>query len=106
MKHHDSYGTFRYPLHGGIQRISIYRESRTSNLPTLLQLQITNKKFDAKVKQFVVPTWMTLDGYSVLPIGRIPRYKLLLSDLARRLPADRLDEVNTCSLVSKNSDIL
>jgi hypothetical protein len=73
-----------------------YRESHTNDLPTLLQLQITNKKFDAKVKQFVVPTWMTLDGYSVLPIGRIPRYKLLLSDLARRLPVDRLDEVNTC----------
>lgn len=88
-EHFDNYFMQLYSAY-----VDRYRQSLTNQ--TTLQMQITNKKFDTKVKQFGVPVWMPVDSYLALPVGRVPRYKLLLSDLARRLPEDRRDEVNGC----------
>ncbi|KAG0088909.1 hypothetical protein BGZ92_005566 [Podila epicladia] len=68
------------------------------NALRVLQTQLTNSKYKKKTKEFLRRcakhpnhTQLGLQGYLLLPVQRIPRYKMLLGDLLENTWPDHVD---------------
>ncbi|KAF8927229.1 hypothetical protein BGZ58_010547 [Dissophora ornata] len=80
------------------------------NALRVLQTQLTQAKHKKKMKEFLRRcakhpnhTQLALQGYLLLPVQRIPRYKLLLQDLLENTWADHVDHQDIAMALEKIS---
>ncbi|ORZ13816.1 Dbl homology domain-containing protein [Lobosporangium transversale] len=80
------------------------------NALRVLQTQLTQAKYKKKMKEFLRRcakhpnhTQLGLQGYLLLPVQRIPRYKLLLTDLLENTWPDHVDYQDIASALEKIS---
>ncbi|KAG0053477.1 hypothetical protein BGZ83_001021 [Gryganskiella cystojenkinii] len=81
------------------------------NALRVLQTQLTQAKHKKKMKEFLrrcakhpKHTQLALQGYLLLPVQRIPRYKLLLQDLLENTWRDHVDYQDIATALEKISD--
>ncbi|KAF8935639.1 hypothetical protein BGZ52_008115 [Haplosporangium bisporale] len=80
------------------------------NALRVLQTQLTNSKYKKKTKEFLRRcakhpnhTQLGLQGYLLLPVQRIPRYKMLLGDLLENTWPDHVDYQDIATALDKIS---
>ncbi|KAI1318827.1 hypothetical protein EDD11_005673 [Mortierella claussenii] len=80
------------------------------NALRVLQTQLTQAKYKKKMKEFLRRcakhpnhTQLALQGYLLLPVQRIPRYKLLLQDLLENTWPEHVDHQDIATALEKIS---